>query len=105
MPRAGLGMMKGIAGFAVPDVSTTVEASGVETVIPLSRNEGLPLMLIRRLNEKATSAEVSGVPSENLMSVRSLKVKVFASDEAGYELATRGTGVAESDPLYESRVL
>ena len=82
MPSAGFGMMKGTAGLAVLDVRTTVEASGVETVMPLSRNDGLPLMLISRLNEKATSADVRAVPSENLMSVRSLNVNVLASGEA-----------------------
>ena len=105
MPRAGFGMMNGIAGFAFLEVSTTVEASGAETVTPSRRKEGLPLMLISRLNENATSAEVSCVPSVNLMSLRSLKVKVLASDDAVYELATAGTGVAESAPLNVSSVL
>src|SRR5579872_5271963 len=105
MPRAGLGMMNGIAGFGVSDVRTTVEASGAVTVMPASRNEGLPLMLISRLKENSTSADVSGVPSENLMSLRSLNVNVFASDDAVYELATSGTGVAESEPLKVSSVL
>src|SRR5712691_6043893 len=105
MPRAGLGMMNGIAGFGSLDVRTTVDASGADTVTPSSKNDGLPLMLIRRLKEKTTSADVSCVPSPNLMSVRSLNVKILASDDAIYELATAGTGVAESAPLKVSRVL
>src|SRR3979411_1905923 len=105
MPSAGFGMMKGMAGFALFEVSTTVGASGAGHVTPSRRNDGLPLMLISRLNEKRTSAEVNDVPSENLMSVRSLNVKIFASDDALYELATAGSGVAESVPLKVSSVL
>ena len=105
MPRAGFGMMNGIAGLGSCEVRTTVDASGADTVTPASRNEGLPLMLMRRLKENMTSAEVSCAPSPNLMSLRSLNVKVFASDDAVYELATAGTGVAESAPLKVSRVL
>src|SRR5256885_13457419 len=105
MPRAGLGMMNGIAGFGASEVSTTVDGSGAVTVMPASRNEGLPLMLISRLKENRTSADVRVVPSENLMSLRSLNVNVLASDDAVYELATCGTGVAESEPLKVSSVL
>ena len=75
-------MMNGIAGFAASDMRTTVDASGAVTVIPARRNDGLPLMLMSRLKENSTSADVSGVPSENLMSLRRWKVKVFASDDA-----------------------
>src|SRR6266508_4563051 len=105
MPSAGFGMMNGIAGFGSWDVRTTVCASGADTVTPARRNDGLPLILIRRLNEKTTSANVSCVPSPNLMSLRSLNVKVLASDDAVYDLATQGTGVAESAPLNVSSVL
>src|SRR5207247_10762888 len=87
MAKAGLGMMNGIAGFAFLDVRTTVEASGAETVTASRRNDGLPLMLLSRLNENATSAEVSCVPSVNLMWLRSLKVKVLAADDADCEPA------------------
>src|SRR5215472_8867356 len=104
MPRAGLGMMKGSAGFGSFDFRTTVELSGALTVTPSSRKDGLPLMLISRLKENATSADVSGVPSLNLMSLRSLNVYVVASDEAVYELATAGTGVVTSGPLKVSSV-
>src|SRR5262252_2277278 len=72
MPSAGLGTMNGMAGLGSFDVSTTVLASGAVTVTPSSRNDGLPCRLIRRLNEKATSADVSGVPSENFTSLRSV---------------------------------
>ena len=105
MPSAGLGMMNGIAGFASFDVRTTVDASGAETVTSARRNDGLPLMLIRRLKENTTSADVRVVPSENLMSVRSLNVYVLASEDAVYDFATDGTGVAESAPLNVSSVL
>src|SRR5260221_4573542 len=105
MPRAGFGMMNGTAGFAVSDVSTTVDASGAVTVMPASRNDGLPLMLMSRLKENSTSADVRAVPSENLMSLRSLNVNVLASDDAVYELATCGMGVAESEPLKVNSVL
>jgi len=56
-------------------------------------------MLIRRLNEKPTSAEVSGVPSENFDVGAQLESKRLGVREAVYELATRATGVAESEPL------
>src|SRR5579862_5452769 len=105
MPRAGFGRMNGIAGFGASEVRTTVDASGAVTVMPASRNDGFPLMLISRLNENSTSADVRGVPSENLMSLRRWNVNVLASEDAVYELATSGTGVAESEPLNVSRVL
>ena len=66
--------------------------------MPASRNDGLPLRLIRRLNEKTTSFDVRGVPSENLMVLRSWNVYVFASAEALYESATSGFGCDTSAP-------
>src|SRR5215469_13254849 len=82
MPSAGFGTMNGMAGFGSFDVSTTVDGSGAVTVTPSSRKDGLPWMLISRLNEKRTSADVSGVPSENLTSFRSVNVYVLASADA-----------------------
>jgi len=60
--------------------------------------------LINRLNEKTTSAEVSGVPSENTMPLRRVNVKVFASFVAFHDVATSGKGCATSAPLNRSNV-
>ena len=82
MPSAGFGTMNGTAGFGVALVSTTVCGSGAEAVMPAIRKDGLPLRLTTRFSENTTSAEVTGVPSENFASVRSVKVYFFASAEA-----------------------
>ena len=73
-------------------------------VMPPSRNDGLPLRLTSRRNENTTSAEVSGVPSENLTFLRSWKVYVLASFEALNEAATLGSGCVTSAPLNVSRL-
>ena len=55
-----------IAGSCVAgvfDLRTTVYLPFADAVTPSSRKDGLPLRLIRRRNEKTTSADVSGVPS------------------------------------------
>ena len=73
-----------IAGtvFGTFERRMTVYRPRAETVTPASRNDGLPLRLIRRRNEKTTSAAVIGVPSANRMSRRRSKVYVFASLDA-----------------------
>src|SRR5436853_3214033 len=53
----------GSAVFGVFDLSTTPYLPLGATLTSASRKDGLPFRLIRRLNEKTTSAEVSGVPS------------------------------------------
>ena len=88
MPSDVLVTITGIAGFGVVEWSTTCTCRRRD-VMPASRNEGFPFRLINRLNEKTTSAEVSGVPSENTMSLRSVNVKVLASFEAFQEVATQ----------------
>ena len=82
MPSEVFATSTGIAGFGVFEVSTTVYGPLAAVVMPASRNDGLPFRFTSRLNEKTTSFDVSGVPSENLMFLRSVKVYVFASAEA-----------------------
>ena len=69
------------------------------TVMPASRNDGLPLRLIRRLHEKTTSAEVSGVPSAKCTFFFSWNVNVFASLLAVHDCTSSGIGWARSLPL------
>src|SRR5665213_3471389 len=99
MPSDVFVTITGMAGLAVAEWSTTPYAPLGFAVTPASRKDGLPFRLTRRLNEKTTSADVSGVPSENLMSLRSVKVKVLASFVAVHEVATSGSGCATSPPL------
>ena len=94
----------GIAGFGVFDFRTTVYGPFALVVMPASRNDGLPLRLTRRRNENTTSFEVSGVPSENLMFLRSWKVYVFASGDALNETAMSGFGCDTSAPTNLSSV-
>ena len=49
-----------VAGVA--DFMTTVYFPCAETLMPASRKAGLPFMLMSRLSEKTTSADVSGAP-------------------------------------------
>jgi hypothetical protein len=77
---------------------------GAEIVTPSSRNDGLPLRLIRRLSEKTTSADVSAVPSANFAFFFSWNVNVFASAVAFHEETRSGIGWATSLPLYVNSV-
>jgi hypothetical protein len=89
----------GIAAFGVFDLSTTVYLPRAATVTPSSRNDGFPLMLIRRRKENTASAAVSGVPSAKCTSLRRLKTYVFAPLETDHDLTSSGTGCATSPPL------
>ena len=66
MPHDGSARMYGSAGFGVLDVMTTVSGPSAVIVSPASRNAGLPFKLIILVSDQATSAEVTGLPSENL---------------------------------------
>src|SRR5688572_12234506 len=79
MPSDVFATIAGSAVFGVAERRTTVYLPRAETVTPASRNDGLPLRLMSRRNEKTTSAAVIGVPSANRMSRRSWKVYVLAS--------------------------
>src|SRR5438552_759089 len=72
--------------------------------LPCRLGDWSPGRLSNRLYEKATSAALSGVPSENLTSLRSLKVNVFASGEVVYDSATSGCGLVVSPGLKVSSV-
>ena len=74
IPSDVFATIAGSAVFGVAERSTTVYLPRAETFTPASRNEGLPLRLINRRNEKTTSAAVMGVPSANRMSRLSWKV-------------------------------
>src|ERR1700730_9844042 len=89
---AGWARMKGIAALGSADVSTTVDASGADAVRPASISDGGPFTLSSRSNEKTTSADESGEPSENTTCGRSLNVNLRASSDDEYERASDGTG-------------
>src|SRR4051794_10696269 len=72
--------------------------------MPVSRNAGLPLRLIRRLSENTTSAEVSGSPFAKCTFFFRLNVNVFAPFEALHVETRSGTGWAKSPLLYVKRV-
>ena len=74
MPSEVFATSTGIAGFGVFEVRTTVYGPLAFVVMPASRKDGLPFRFTRRLNENTTSFDVSGVPSENLMFLRSWNV-------------------------------
>src|SRR4030088_3138543 len=97
--------MKGMAAFGSVLVRTTVEGSGAKAVMPGTLREGGLLSLPSRSNEKTTSAEVSGEPSENATCGRSLKVNRRASSDDEYDSASDGTGVDMSPAANVSRVL
>ena len=92
MPRAGVGRMRGSAGFGCSDVSTTVVSSFASAVTPSNRKEGLPFSSRIRLSEKATSVAVSGVPSEKTASSRSVNVYSVASSLTSQLVARLGLG-------------
>ena len=99
--------LKGNPSFLLDGV--TVSSRGRYTVVlrsktpnlalPSSRKDGLPLMLISRLNEKTASAAVSGVPSAKRTSRRRLKTNILASLDTVHECTSSGRGCARSPPL------
>jgi hypothetical protein len=93
--RLRLVRLVGARRIGADDRRTTVYLVGAETFTPASRKDGDPFRLITRLKEKRTSAEVSGVPSENLTSRRSVNVKVLASFDTFHERASHGSGVVD----------
>jgi hypothetical protein len=66
----------GIEVFGVRERKMTVYRPRCDTVTPERRNAGFPFRLIRRRNEKTTSAAVIGVPSAKRMSRRRSNVYV-----------------------------
>ena len=62
-PVDGFARITGNCVAGVFERATTVYFEGAETVIPASRNDGLPFRFTSRRSDQATSADVSGVPS------------------------------------------
>jgi hypothetical protein len=98
-PRDVFVRIEGSAAFGAFDLRTTVYLPRDDTVTPSSRNDGLPLRLMSRLNEKTASAAVSGVPSAKCTFRRRLKTNVFASFDAVHDCTRSGRGCARSPPL------
>ena len=86
------------------DVITTAYLPAALTVTPASRKAGLPLMLIRRLSEKTTSADVKGAPLAKWTFLFSWNVNVFAPFVAFHDETSSGIGCARSPPLYVNSV-
>src|SRR5262245_49511 len=63
MPVDGFARITGSWVAGVLERITTVYFDGAETEMPARRNDAFPLMYCSRRSEKATSAEVIGVPS------------------------------------------
>ena len=94
MPSVGVGRMRGSAGLGCSDVSTTVVSSFASAVTPFHQERALPFSSRTRLSEKATSVAVSGVPSENTASSRSVNVYWVASSLTSQLVARLGLGSA-----------
>ena len=94
----------GNAVFGVFERRTTVYLPRAETVTPSRRNAGFPLRLIKRRNEKTTSAALSGVPFAKWTFLRRLNTYVRALLVAFHDRASIGTGWATLLPLYVSSV-
>ena len=62
-PVDGFARITGSWVAGVFERMTTVYFDGAETVMPASRNDGLPFRFWSRRSDHTTSAEVSGVPS------------------------------------------
>ena len=62
-------------------------------VSPASRKAGLPFKLIILVNDQATSAEVTGVPSENLAAGLRWKMYFRPPLSVWYDVANCGTTV------------
>src|SRR3954451_14676698 len=91
-PSDVLARIAGSAVFEFFECRTTPYLPFAATVTPSRRNAGFPFRLIKRLYEKTTSADVSGVPSAKCTFLRSWNVKVFASFDAFHVCASIGTG-------------
>jgi hypothetical protein len=104
MPSVGLVTIAGTAVLGSSDVMTTVCSSGASTVRPAIRNEPLPWTFFTRLSEKTTSAEVSGVPSEKVMSSRIVNVYSVASSLTDHSDATLGSGSSALPPANVRRL-
>src|SRR5262245_10274241 len=63
MPVEGFARITGSCVAGVFERMTTVYFEGAETVIPVSRDAGLPFRFTSRWSDQATSADVIGVPS------------------------------------------
>src|SRR6185437_15084750 len=92
MPVDGFARIAVSCVAGVFDFMTTVYLPLADTVMPASRNAGFPLMLIRRLSEKTTSADVSGVPSAKCTFFLSWNVNVFAPSDAFHDCTSSGIG-------------
>src|SRR6476619_2141751 len=104
MPVDGLARIDGSWPAGVAYLITTVNLPFAETLIPSSRNAGLPLMLIRRLREKTTSADVSGLPFAKRTFFFRLNEKSFAPFDAFHDDTSSGIGCARSPRRYVNRV-
>ena len=79
---------------------------GAVTVSRRSRNDGRPSRLIRRRNEKTTSAEVRGVPSAKWASCRSRKVQSFVPFGARVRVGEqRNRSAGRARPVGQERVV
>ena len=100
----GLARIDSSCVAGVFDVMTTTYLPFAFTVIPASRNAGLPLMLIRRLSEKTTSADVSGSPFAKCTFGFNANVNVLAPFDAFQDATSNGIGCARSSFLYVNSV-
>src|SRR4051794_24439698 len=104
MPVDGFARIAGSWPAAVFELITTLWRPCGLTTIPASRNAGLPLMLIRRLSENTTSADVSASPFAKCTFFFRLNVNLFAPFEAFHVDTRSGTGCARSPLLYVNSV-
>src|SRR4051794_16444644 len=104
MPVDGFARIDGSWPAGVPDFMTTPYLPFAFTVMPVSRNAGFPLMLIRRLSEKTTSADVSGLPFAKCTFRLSWNVNTLPPFVAFHDDTSSGIGWARSPPLYVKSV-
>src|SRR3954452_1179231 len=104
MPVDGFARIDGSWPAGVADFMTTPYLPFALTLIPASRNAGLPLMLIRRLSEKTTSADVSGLPFAKCAFRFSWNVNTLPPFVAFHDETSSGIGCARSPPLYVKSV-
>src|SRR5439155_22066821 len=82
----------------------TVYRPFAANVMSARREDGLPLRLTSRWNEKTASAARSGVPSAKRAFRFRLNVNVFASFDAVHDCTSSGIECAMSPPLYVKNV-
>jgi hypothetical protein len=104
IPSDVFATIAGIDVFGVFEFRMTVYRPRCDTVTPDRRNAGFPFKLIRRRNEKTTSAAVIGVPSAKRTSRRRSNVYVRPPFDARKPRATRRRGRETSPPLKVSSV-